>query len=145
MSVKLQQWSGDLGFSQVDHAWNENFFINIRLWRNGGWRGFHWGRTGGWWWSAELEGDLPPACTRDIQPSHWSSSYIAALSLVDSSRVLKYFHAGRIIGANSDASISNLMPWRTSTSHPKPSTRGFWTQNTPIGGILRSKAPSRGL
>ena len=30
---------------------------------------------------------------RDIQHSHWSSSYIAALSLVESSRVLKYLHA----------------------------------------------------
>ena len=27
---------------------------------------------------------------RDIQPSHWSSSYNAALSLVESFRVLKY-------------------------------------------------------
>ena len=30
---------------------------------------------------------------RDIQHFHWSSSYIAALSLVESFRVLKYFHA----------------------------------------------------
>ena len=28
----------------------------------------------------------------DIQHSHWSSSYITPLSLVQSSRVLKYFH-----------------------------------------------------
>ena len=29
----------------------------------------------------------------NIQHSHWSSSYNAALSLVESCRVLKYFHA----------------------------------------------------
>ena len=40
-----------------------------------------------------------------IQHSHWSSSYIAALSLVESFRVVKYFHAlkGPIIGVLSDA------------------------------------------
>ena len=32
-----------------------------------------------------------PAQVRDIQHSHWSSSYITALSLVESFRVLKYF------------------------------------------------------
>ena len=44
---------------------------------------------------------------RDIQHSHWSSSYIAALSLVESSRVVKYFHAlkGPIIDALSVATL----------------------------------------
>ena len=47
---------------------------------------------------------------RDIQHSHWSSSYITALSLVDSRSVLKYFHAikGPIIGGLSDASPAIL-------------------------------------
>ena len=42
-----------------------------------------------------------------IQHSHWSSSYIAALSLVETCRVLKYFHAleGPIIGALSVATL----------------------------------------
>ena len=31
--------------------------------------------------------------SRDIQHSHWSTSYIAALSLVESCSVVKYFHA----------------------------------------------------
>ena len=43
---------------------------------------------------------LTPGQGTYIQPSHWSSSYIAALSLVESSRVVKYFHAlkGPIVG-----------------------------------------------
>ena len=45
-----------------------------------------------------------------IQHSHWSSSYNAALSLVQSFRVLKYFHAlkGPIIGAFSVATLEVL-------------------------------------
>ena len=31
---------------------------------------------------------------------------------------------------------SSLMPKRTSSSHPKPSTRGFGSQNTSIGGVF---------
>ena len=57
-----------------------------------------------------------------IQHSHWSSFYIAALSLVESSRVLKYFHAlkGPIIGALSDATPAVLC-------HKEPARR----KNTP--------------
>ena len=47
---------------------------------------------------------------RDIQYSHWSSSYNAALSLFQNSRVLKYFHAlkGPISGALSVATPAVL-------------------------------------
>ena len=44
----------------------------------------------------------PSVSGRYIQDSHWSSSYNAALSLVESCRVLKYFH--------SVAGASSLMP-----------------------------------
>ena len=46
--------------------------------------------------------------TTYIQPSHWSSSYNAALSLVESSRLLKYFHA--LKGCPKCCYASSLMP-----------------------------------
>ena len=57
-----------------------------------------------------------------IQPSHWSSSYNTALSLVESFRVVKYFHAlkGPIIGALSVATPAVLC-------HKEPARR----KNTP--------------
>ena len=57
-----------------------------------------------------------------IQHYHWSSSCIAALSLVESCWVLKYFHAlkGPIIGALSDATPAVLC-------HKEPARR----KNTP--------------
>ena len=63
----------------------------------------------------------PPGVTY-IQHSHWSSSYNTALSLVQSSRVVKYFHAlkGPIIGALSDATPAVLC-------HKEPARR----KNTP--------------
>ena len=58
------------------------------------------------------------SCSGDIQHSHWSSSYNAALSLVENFRVLKYFHAlkGPIIGALSDATPAILF-------HKEPARR----------------------
>ena len=63
-----------------------------------------------------------------IQPSHWSSSYLAALSLVQSFRVLKYFHAlkGPIIGALSDATPAVLC-------HKEPARR---KNKYPLIGVL---------
>ena len=52
--------------------------------------------------------ELLDSLREDIQRSHWSSSYIAVLSLVESSRVSKYFHA--LKGAFSVACASSLMP-----------------------------------
>ena len=45
-----------------------------------------------------------------FQHSHWPSYYITALSLVESFRMVKYFHAlkGPIIGALSDATSAIL-------------------------------------
>ena len=40
-----------------------------------------------------VPGEDYPIYAEVILASHWSSSYITALSLVESSRVLKYFHA----------------------------------------------------
>ena len=66
-----------------------------------------------WWWGCPSR--CPSLATaepwrRDIRHSHWSSSYIAALSLVESCRVLKYFHArkGPIIGVLSVATPAVL-------------------------------------
>ena len=72
---------------------------------------------------------------RDIQHSHWSSSYIAPLSLVENWRVLKYFHA-----LKAPLVLLRLQPTplqsyaiKNQLGHPKPPTRAFRTQNIPYG------------
>ena len=70
----------------------------------------------------EWQTDRAPYSLQDIQSSHWSSSHNAALSLVESFRVVKYFHAlkGPIIGALSVATPAVLC-------HKEPARR----KNTP--------------
>ena len=69
---------------------------------------------------------------RYIQDSHWSSSYNADLSLVQSCRVFKYFHAlkGPIIGGLSDNEPALLC-------HKEPARR----IQSPLLGALERKIP----
>ena len=85
---------------------------------------------------------------RDIQHFHWSSSYIAALSLVESFRLLKYFHAlkGHIIGALSDATPAVLCHKEPAKIPP---TRGISCSSLVLYGIRivgfhARKGPIRG-
>ena len=73
--------------------------------------------------------------TTYFQHSHWSTSSITTLSLVESFRVLKYFHAlkGPIIGALGDATPAVLCH-----KEPAPSpSRGLWIPYWKIPPLLR--------
>ena len=97
--------------SEMTYSWEvlSKFFLNQNIEPN-------------WLNCDSVYGWYDPDTGTYIQHSHWSSSYITALSLVESSRVVKYFHAlkGPTIGALSDATPAILC-------HKEPARR----KNTP--------------
>ena len=83
--------------------------------------------------------------------SHWSSSYITVLSLVESYRVLKYFHAlkGPIIGGLSVVTPAVLCAIKNQLVAKIPPTRGISCSSLVLYGIRivgfhARKGPIRG-
>ena len=102
--------------------------------------------TDDWWRGSPRGGHSQPVLDTEwsspgpgakIELSHWSSSCIAGLSLVESSRVLKYLHAlkGPIIGALSVATPAILC-------HKEPARR---IQSPLLGALERKIPPTRGI